>query len=65
MNDPLAMSYEGADSLAELALDHMVKALGFIDLDSSLPGVIGARLQHAIDTLCEERGLQAPTPSEW
>lgn len=42
----------GECELAALAL--MVDALHHLDNDAAIPAIVGARLQHAIDTLCQE-----------
>ncbi|QDP20423.1 hypothetical protein [Sphingomonas xanthus] len=62
MSDNLACLSDQDGRLPALALSHMMQALEFLDRDPALPGIIGARLQHAIDTLCDECGLETPTP---
>ena len=51
-----------ASGARELALSHMLDALAQLDSDASISGVIGARLQSAIDALCGEMGIEPPMP---
>lgn len=56
-----------ANGQVDAALGHMISALHILDRNLAVPGIVGARLQHAIDTLCDELGLdqdfQAPEVS--
>lgn len=46
---------------ASEALALMVDALGRLDSDPAVPSIIGAHLQHAIDTLCDAYSIEMPS----
>ena len=46
---------------ASEALSLMLRALGRLDSDPAIPAIIGAQLQHAIDTLCSTYLIELPS----
>lgn len=52
----------GAAEMRETALAHMIQALEWVDRDTSLSGLVGARLQAAIDSMYIECGIEPPLP---
>lgn len=52
----------GAAEMREAALAHMIQALEWLDRDTSLSGIVGARLQSAIDSMYIECGIEPPLP---
>lgn len=43
------------------ALSLMLGALDRLDSDATIPAIIGAQLQHAIDTLCSSYLIELPS----
>lgn len=50
------------DDPRQLALSRMIEALALLDSDASISGIVGARLQSAIDALYVECGIEPPLP---
>lgn len=48
---PFAAADDGSVEARELALAHMTKALHHLDSDATIPPIIGAHLQMAVDAL--------------
>ena len=51
------------DDHKQEALSCMLRALDRLDSDPTVPAIIGAQLQYAIDLFCAEYSIEQPQPN--